>query len=56
MRERFFELWLILSAFGVFFALYSWGQEISRAEPWKGLAAILSGALMFTILRAGKKI
>ena len=49
------EIWLLISAFGIMFAVFSWAQEaeiISYELGWlKGLFALLSGVFLFIFFR-----
>ena len=49
------ELWLLLSGFGIMFAVLSWMQEshiLSSELGWiKGLIALLTGILLYIFFR-----
>jgi len=49
------EIWLVMSGFGIMFALLSWGQEsniLSIKLNWhKGLMALVSGFFLFLYFR-----
>ncbi|MGC6420873.1 MAG: hypothetical protein ACON48_07230 [Chitinophagales bacterium] len=51
------ELWLLLSAFGIMFAILSWMQEstlLPGAETmkyWKGILAIITGLPLYFFCR-----
>ncbi len=48
-KNKFTQLWLILSAFGIMFAVLSWAQESGILPPteilgvYKGVIAFLTG-------------
>lgn len=45
------HIWIFLSAYGVFFALLSWGQEIfTRGFVWKGLGALILGFILYKVV------
>jgi hypothetical protein len=52
-RAHLLSFWLIISAFGIMFAVLSWLQESSIIPPadeigaWKGVLAVLSGILLY---------
>jgi len=49
------EIWLLISGFGIMFAVLSWLQEssiLSNTLGWeKGLYALISGFLLFLVFR-----
>ena len=49
------EIWLLISGFGIMFAVLSWLQEasiMSNDLGWKkGLYALISGFLLFLVFR-----
>ena len=49
------EIWLLISAFGIMFAVFSWAQEsgiISNKLGWlKGFLALFSGFFLFIFFR-----
>ena len=49
------EIWLLISGFGIMFAVLSWLQEasiMSNDLGWeKGLNALISGFLLFLVFR-----
>ncbi len=55
-RERLFVLWLVLSAFGIMFAVLSWAQEAellpssSEMGAMKGALALLSGLVLYGLV------
>ena len=55
-RERLLVFWLLISAFGIMFAVLSWMQEakvITSVEvmgPWKGVLAILTGLVLYWLV------
>lgn len=55
-RERLFVLWLVLSAFGIMFAVLSWAQESgllpssSEMGATKGALALLSGLALYGLV------
>ena len=55
-REKLLIIWLILSSFGIMFAVLSWMQEaklIPSSEemgPWKGVLALLTGFVLYWII------
>ena len=55
-RERLFVLWLVLSAFGIMFAVLSWAQEAELIPPssemgsMKGALALLSGLALYGLV------
>ncbi|MBJ23258.1 MAG: hypothetical protein CMB64_01175 [Euryarchaeota archaeon] len=52
-REKLLIIWLILSSFGIMFAVLSWMQEaklIPSSEEmglWKGVLALLTGFVLY---------
>ena len=45
------HIWIFLSAYGVFFALLSWGQEIfTKGLVWKGAGALLLGLILYKVV------
>ena len=55
-RERLFILWLILSAFGIMFAVLSWAQESglipssSDMGGMKGVYALITGLILYILV------
>ena len=53
MKSILTKVWLMLSGFGIMFAIISWGQEASIMPPtevmgWhKGLIATITGLLLY---------
>ena len=49
------EIWLLISAFGIMFAVLSWGQEasiLSTELAWKkGFYALITGFILFLFFR-----
>tara|TARA_B100000700_G_C14946574_1_gene809495 strand:- start:883 stop:1047 length:165 start_codon:yes stop_codon:yes gene_type:complete len=48
------EIWLLMSGFGIMFAVFSWLQEsglINNMGWLKGLCALASGFLIYIIFR-----
>ena len=54
----FKELWLLLSGFGIMFAILSWIQESSVLFPetsvTKGIVALITGSILYLVV--AKKI
>ena len=52
-KEILTQIWLLLSGFGIMFAVLSWGQESNIIAPsselgwYKGFAAVISGWLLY---------
>jgi ABC-type transport system involved in cytochrome c biogenesis permease subunit len=52
-RERLLVIWLIVSAFGIMFAVLSWMQESGAIPPvdelgaWKGFLAVVTGLVLY---------
>lgn len=45
------HVWIFLSAYGVFFAILSFGQEIfTRGLWWKGTGALIFGFILYRIV------
>lgn len=45
------HVWIFLSAFGVFFALLSWIDEIAtQAFWWKGALAVILGFVLYKLV------
>ena len=55
-RERLLVVWLMVSAFGIMFAVLSWMQESGILPPadelgaWKGLFAAFTGLVLYWIV------
>jgi hypothetical protein len=55
-RARLLFFWLVLSSFGIMFAVLSWLQEAniipSSAElgAWKGFLAVLTGLILYWLV------
>jgi len=49
------ELWLLISGFGIMFAVFSWLQEsnlLSNELGWlKGLYALITGIILYLLFR-----
>ena len=49
------EIWLLISGFGIMFAVFSWLQEsqilILELGPTKGFLALFSGILLYLLFR-----
>ena len=49
------EVWLLISGFGIMFAVFSWLQEsqilILELGPTKGFLALFSGILLYLLFR-----
>ena len=49
------EVWLLISGFGIMFAVFSWLQEsqilIIELGPTKGFLALFSGILLYLFFR-----
>ncbi len=56
LRERLFVFWLIISAFGIMFAVLSWMQEGGIIPPssemgaMKGVWALVSGLVLYWLV------
>ncbi len=52
-RENLLAFWLIISAFGIMFAVFSWLQEAeiipsaSELGVWKGVFALITGLILY---------
>ena len=52
-REKLLIIWLILSSFGIMFAVLSWMQEAKLIPStdemgiWKGVLALLTGFVLY---------
>ena len=52
-REQLMMIWLILSCFGIMFAVLSWLQEAAilpssgELGVWKGVLAVLTGLVLY---------
>ena len=48
------ELWLLLSGFGIMFAILSWLQDsgmiFPEANPTKGIFALVSGSILYLLI------
>jgi hypothetical protein len=59
-KEMLKQLWLMLSAFGIMFAVLSWAQEsnilssVSEVGWHKGFMALITGWILYK--RVGRKI
>lgn len=55
-RARLLFFWLILSSFGIMFAVLSWLQEANiippstELGPWKGVLAVLTGLILYWLV------
>jgi len=55
-RERLFVVWLVLSAFGIMFAVLSWAQEAglipsaSEMGAMKGVFALITGIILYVLV------
>ncbi|CAI8260809.1 MAG: Uncharacterised protein [Methanobacteriota archaeon] len=53
-REKLLIIWLILSSFGIMFAVLSWMQESDlipdEMGPWKGFLALLTGFVLYGVV------
>tara|TARA_R100000900_G_scaffold131318_3_gene107533 strand:- start:25 stop:237 length:213 start_codon:yes stop_codon:yes gene_type:complete len=53
MKDILTKIWLILSGFGIMFAIISWGQEANIIPPtevlggYKGLIATVTGLFLY---------
>jgi hypothetical protein len=48
MKDKTKHVWILLSAFGVFFATLSWIQEIIiEGFWWKGVLAVVFGFILY---------
>jgi hypothetical protein len=49
------EIWLLISGFGIMFAVFSWLQEsnlLSNELGWlKGLYAVITGTILYLLFR-----
>ena len=49
------EIWLLISGFGIMFAVFSWLQEASiipnELGALKGFLALITGAILFLLFR-----
>ena len=52
-REFYLIIWLILSSFGIMFAILSWIQEagylpdVKSLGMWKGVIALITGLILY---------
>ena len=48
------ELWLLLSGFGIMFAILSWLQDsgvlFPEPDPKKGIAALITGSILYLVI------
>ena len=48
------ELWLLLSGFGIMFAILSWLQDsgilLSEPSPTKGIIALITGPILYLLI------
>ena len=55
-RELYLIIWLILSSFGIMFAILSWIQEagylpdVESLGMWKGVIALITGLILYWFL------
>jgi hypothetical protein len=53
MQKKYLKIWLILSSFGIMFAILSWVQESNIIDPnilisyKKGVLAIITGLFLY---------
>lgn len=54
MKKNITEIWLILSSFGIMFAVFSWIQESVPSDVFsgykKGIIALTTGFLLYYFL------
>ncbi len=43
------HLWIILGAYGVWFALFSGFEEVARGKYWKVIASLACGFIIFIV-------
>jgi len=44
------HLWYVLAAYGVWFAMFSGMEEISKGKYWKAIASLLLGVIVYWII------
>ena len=49
------HIWLILAAYGVFFAMFSGFEELSHGKYWKVIASLTLGAIVYFIIESREK-
>lgn len=56
-RHRLHHFWLILAAYGVWFALFSSLEEVMNGKLWKAFLRLLFGAVTYLIIenKIGKR-
>ena len=53
--RHFHHLWLIIAAYGVWFAVFSGIEEMSQGKFWKALLALTLGAITYFIIETRLK-
>lgn len=54
-KHRVHHAWLILAAYGVWFALFSGLEEAARGKWWKFLLSLLLGIMVWLIIEKRSK-
>jgi len=49
-KHQFHHLWLILAAYGVWFAIFSGIEEVMSGKFWKVLVTLLFGIVAYIII------
>lgn len=55
MKQRSHHLWLILAAFGVWFAVLSGLEEVVSGKFWKAGVSLVLGVLVYFIIKTKTK-
>jgi len=51
-RHHFHHLWLILAAYGVWFAVFSGIEEVMSGNFWKVILALIFGVISYIIIES----
>lgn len=49
MKKYLKHIWIVLGAYGVWFAIFSGLEEVGRGKYWKVIASLVCGFLVFLI-------
>jgi len=52
--NKIYPLWLILGAYGVWFAIFSGTEEVVNGKYWKVTLAIILAVLVYWVTRSKK--
>lgn len=55
MRKKHQHLWLILGAYGVWFALFSGLEEVVNGKYWKFLLSLVLGLIFYWVIEIKEK-